>query len=190
MRLELNSVDQTEEERLDHKHRMMVFSALFSAFIAAGAYLIIPIGPVPIVLQNLFVLLAGLLLGSRWGVTSVAVYMVAGICGLPVFYGGTAGLQHFVGPTGGYLIGFLPAAYIVGLVSERTAARIAPQVLAMIGATLVIYSLGVAWLVQSTQMSFSKGLAVGMYPFLIGDALKIGVAVPMARAIRPILHRI
>ena len=85
MRLELNSVDQTEEERLDHKHRMMVFSALFSAFIAAGAYLIIPIGPVPIVLQNLFVLLAGLLLGSRWGVTSVAVYMVAGICGLPVF---------------------------------------------------------------------------------------------------------
>ena len=177
------------EAHSDNKNRMMVFSALLSAFIAAGAYLIIPIGPVPIVLQNLFVLLSGLLLGSRWGITSVAVYIIAGIVGLPVFYGGTAGLPHIVGPTGGYLIGFLPAAYLVGLVSERTGTRILPQVLAMIGATLVIYVFGVAWLVKSTQMSVYKGLAVGMYPFLIGDALKIAVAVPIARSIKPLIHR-
>ena len=70
--------------------RMMVYASLLAALIAVGAYLAIPIGPVPIVLQNLFVLLAGLLLGSRWGAASVAVYLLAGACGLPVFAGAVA----------------------------------------------------------------------------------------------------
>lgn len=83
--------------------RMTVYASLFAALTAAGAYLSIPIGPVPIVLQNLFILLSGLLLGSRWGPASVAVYLLAGACGLPVFAGGMGGIGRLVGPTGGYL---------------------------------------------------------------------------------------
>ncbi len=103
--------------------RMTVFASLFAALMAAGAYLSIPIGPVPIVLQNMFVLLAGLLLGNRWGLASVAVYLLAGVCGLPVFAGGLGGIGRIVGPTGGYLIGYhrlfsLPDTFLKKLTSE------------------------------------------------------------------------
>ena len=171
----------------DHALRMMIYAALMSAFIAVGAFLIVPIGPVPIVLQNLFVLLAGLLLGSRWAAASVGVYLLAGICGLPVFAGGSAGIGRLLGPTGGYLVGFLPAAFFVGFICERAGHRIWVQVLAMIGATLMIYGCGVPWLMKVAQLPLGKALAVGMYPFLIGDAFKIAVAVPIARTLRPLM---
>lgn len=171
----------------DHSLRMMIYAALLSAFIAVGAFLIIPIGPVPVVLQNLFVLLAGLLLGSRWATISVGVYLLAGICGLPVFAGGGAGIGRLLGPTGGYLVGFLPAAFLVGFITERAGHRIWIQVAAMIGATLVIYACGVPWLMKVAQLSLGKALAAGMIPFLVGDALKIAVAVPIARTLRPLM---
>jgi biotin transport system substrate-specific component len=167
---------------------MLVFASLMAALIAVGAYLSIPIGPVPIVLQNLFVLLAGLLLGSRWGVAAVAVYLVAGICGLPVFAGGSGGLGRLLGPTGGYLIGFLGAVYLVGIVAERAKGKVVPELLGMIGGTLVIYLCGVPWLKVVTGMSLNKALAVGMIPFLIGDGLKIAAAIPIVRALRPVVH--
>ena len=99
--------------------RMTVYASLLAALTAAGAYLAIPIGPVPIVLQNLFVFLSGLLLGPRWGVASVGVYLLAGVLGLPVFAGGVGGIGRFAGPTGGYLLGFLPAVYVIGLISKK-----------------------------------------------------------------------
>ena len=92
--------------------RMMVYASLFAALTAVGAFLALPIGPVPIVLQNMFVFLAGLLLGSRWGLASVGVYLLAGAVGLPVFAGGLGGLGRLIGPTGGYLIGYLPTVFI------------------------------------------------------------------------------
>ena len=99
--------------------RMTVYASLLAALTAAGAYLAIPIGPVPIVLQNFFVFLSGLLLGSRWGFASISVYILVGACGLPIFSIGRGGIGHIMGPTGGYLIGFLPAVYIIGLISEK-----------------------------------------------------------------------
>lgn len=166
---------------------MMVYASLLAALTAAGAYLAIPIGPVPIVLQNLFIMLAGLLLGSRWALASVGVYLLAGACGLPVFAGGTGGIGKFLGPTGGYLLGFLPAAFFIGMISERTGHRVVFDILAMIGGTLIIYVFGIAWLMVVTGMSLVKTLAVGMFPFLIGDGLKIAAAVPVARALRPVI---
>jgi biotin transport system substrate-specific component len=168
--------------------RMIVFASLLAALMAAGAYLAVPIGPVPIVLQNMFVLLAGLLLGSRWGLASVAVYLLTGACGLPVFAGGMGGIGRLVGPTGGYLIGYLPAVFVVGYISEKAAARIGYDVLAMICGTVVLYACGVTWLKILTDMTWSKALAVGMLPFLIGDALKIAAAALIARALRPVIR--
>jgi biotin transport system substrate-specific component len=167
--------------------KRMVYAALMAALTAAGAYIAIPIGPVPIVLQNLFIMLAGLLLGGRWGLISVAVYLLAGAVGLPVFAGGTGGVGKFVGPTGGYLLGFAAAAYLIGLISESGRGRVVIDVLAMVAGTLIIYAFGVAWLKVVTGMSFSKAVTVGMLPFLIGDALKIAAAIPIARALRPMM---
>jgi len=167
--------------------KRMVYAALMAALTAAGAYIAIPVGPVPIVLQNLFIMLAGLLLGGRWGLISVAVYLLAGAAGLPVFAGGTGGVGKFVGPTGGYLLGFAAAAYLIGIISERGRGRVAIDVMAMIAGTLIIYAFGVSWLKVVTGMSFSKALTVGMLPFLIGDALKIAAAIPIARALRPLM---
>jgi len=168
---------------------MTVYASLLAALTAAGAYLAIPIGPVPIVLQNLFVLLTGLLLGSRWGLGSVAVYLLAGACGLPVFAGGMGGLGRLVGPTGGYLFGYLPAVFIIGIIVEKTRPRVVFDVIAMICGSIIIYACGVAWLKSLTGMTLAKTLAVGMYPFLIGDALKIAAAVPIAKALRPVIQK-
>ncbi len=168
--------------------RMTVHASLLAALIAAGAYIAVPIGPVPIVLQNMFILLAGLLLGSRWGLAAVGIYLLAGACGFPVFAGGTGGIGRFAGPTGGYLIGYLPAVFIVGLLSKYEKTTL--DVVGMILATFVIYTIGVTWLQMITGIAFSKALAVGMYPFLVGDAFKIAAAAAIAKAIRPVMRKI
>ncbi len=168
--------------------RMTVYAALMAALMAAGAYIAIPVGPVPIVLQNLFIMLAGLLLGPRWGTVSVGVYLLEGAFGLPVFSGGSGGLARFAGPTGGYLLGFLPAVYLIGLISRRKRRRALWDVLAMVLGTALIYALGVSWLIVWTHMALQKALAAGVLPFLVGDALKIAAAVPIARALRPVIR--
>jgi biotin transport system substrate-specific component len=168
--------------------RMVVYASLFAALTAVGAFLAIPIGPVPIVLQNMFVFLAGLLLGSRWGLASVAVYLLAGACGLPVFAGGLGGIGRFFGPTGGYLIGYLPAVFIIGKISARSRPGIAFDILAMVCGSVVLYACGITVLKIVTGMTLIKAIAVGMLPFLIGDALKIVAAAIMARTLRPLIR--
>jgi biotin transport system substrate-specific component len=168
--------------------RMIVFASLLAALMAVGAYLAVPLGPVPIVMQNMFVFLAGLLLGSRWGLASVTVYLLTGACGLPVFAGGLGGIGRIVGPTGGYLIGYLPAVFVIGCISGKGAARIGYDVLAMICGTAILYACGVAWLKILTSMTWSKTLTLGMYPFLVGDALKITAAALIAKTVRPVIQ--
>jgi biotin transport system substrate-specific component len=168
--------------------QMMVYASLLAALTAVGAYISIPIGPVPIVLQSLFILLAGLLLGSVWGAVSVGVYLIAGLFGLPVFAGGTGGIGRFLGPTGGYLIGFLPAVYITGLISGKSKNRVSIDVLAMICGSLIIYAFGISWLKIVTGMGFNKAVAVGMIPFLPGDALKIAAAAFISRSVKPLMR--
>ncbi len=176
--------------------KMTARAALMAALIAVGAFLAVPIGPVPIVLQNLFVLLAGLLLGPRWGVASVGAYLLAGFAGLPVFAGGAGGIGRLAGPTGGYLIGFPLAAFLAGWVSRRLSAwpassggrrqTMADAAGCVLGG-LVIYAAGVPWLMAITGMDAARGLAVGMLPFLPGDAVKIVAAVALARSLRPLM---
>jgi len=167
--------------------RMTVYASLMSALIAAGAFISIPIGPVPIVLQNFFVLLSGILLGSRWGLASVGVYLIAGALGLPVFAGGTGGIGRIAGPTGGYLLGYIPAVYVTGLISEAANRRKWIELPAMAAGTLIVYLCGVPWLKMVTGMTLDKALVLGFYPFLIGDVLKIAAAMPVIKVIRPLV---
>jgi len=169
--------------------RMTVYASLIAALTAAGSYLAIPIGPVPIILQNLFVFLSGLLLGPRWGAASIGVYLLAGALGLPVFAGGVGGIGRFAGPTGGYLLGFLPAVYVIGWISGTSQKHGLRDIIAMVCGSLIIYAFGISWLKILTGMTLAKTLALGMFPFILGDALKIAVAVPIAKALRPVIHR-
>jgi len=172
------------------KLRWMVLASLMAALTAVGAYIHIPIGPVPIVLSTLFAILSGLLLGSRWGLASMGLYLLVGAIGMPVFAGGKGGFAHFFGPTGGYLFGFALASWITGFISERSRGSLIMDVFAVIIGSLAIYGLGVPWLKLVTQMSWPKTLMVGVVPFLIGDAIKASVAVILARSVRPMLNRL
>jgi biotin transport system substrate-specific component len=168
---------------------MTVYAALFAALTAVGAYVAIPLGPVPVVLQNFFVYLAGLLLGRRWATAAIGIYLMAGALGLPVFAGGQGGVARFIGPTGGYLVGYLPAVYLIGSISERSDPSALRDAIGMVCGTTVLYAFGVTWLKILTDISWAKAAAVGVLPFLPGDAVKIAVAVPMAKSLRRIVKR-
>ena len=167
--------------------KMTVYSSLFVALIAIGAFISIPIGPVPIVLQNMFVLLAAIILGPLWGLAAVAVYLVIGLAGLPVFAGGTSGIGKLFGPTGGYLLGYLPCVFITASISKGLGKKMSFDIIAMLMGSLIVYAAGVPWLKVVTSMTFQKALAVGMVPFLIGDALKIVAAAFIAKTLRPVV---
>jgi len=159
-----------------------VFTALFTSLIAIGAFIIIPAGFVPVSLQTLFVLLAGLLGGRAIGLSASLLYIILGAIGLPVFSGGTGGIGHLLGPTGGYLIACMPAAYIAGVFSDwghpsrKDGVQSVSYGYVIAGAlagTLTIYLFGVPWLKFVLGLSWSQAAAAGIIPFLIGDILKI-----------------
>ena len=172
----------------NNRLQKMVLAALMAALTAAGAYMVIPIGPVPIVLQNLFVLLSGLLLGSRWAAASMGIYLLGGVLGLPIFAGGSGGLAKLIGPTGGYLVGFPLAAFVIGLVAERSRGRLWLNLTGLVAGSLIIYLCGVTWLKVVLGISAFKALAMGMIPFLPGDALKIGAALFLDRVLAPLVE--
>jgi biotin transport system substrate-specific component len=175
------SIDRRMKRENASSLRGLVYAALFGAATAAGAYIIVPIPPVPITLQTLFLYLAGALLGGRLALLSQVVYLLLGIIGLPVFAGGKAGLGILFGPTGGYLIGFLPAAYLIGKWNEMLRKASFPSVLSsMIAGTIPVYLLGVLQLSFVAKLDLVKAVSVGMLPFLIGDGIKIVVATLLA----------
>ena len=148
-----------------------------SLLIALSAQIAIPLpfSPVPITGQTLAVLLSGALLGSRRGGLCLLAYLVEGIAGLPVFAGGTAGLVHLLGPTGGYLVGFVVAAYITGLLAERGwDRRTGTTFLAMLLGNAAIYAFGLPWLACFSGVG--RMLPLGFYPFIPGDLLKLALA--------------
>ena len=161
--------------------------SLFAALIAGGSFvkIPIPISPVPIVLQNLFIVLSGLVLGPMLGSAAVALYLFAGALGLPVFSGVGGGIARFVSPTGGYLVGYFCAALCAGLIAGQPKKEISlPRIiLAAALGFLVVYVPGCLWLYRFME-SWPKTFAGGFLPFLIGDAIKIALVVPIAKRLR------
>jgi biotin transport system substrate-specific component len=165
--------------------RGMIYASLFGAVTAAGAYLIIPFPLVPITLQTLFLNLAAALLGGRLGALSQVIYILLGIIGLPVFAGGKGGIGVLLGPTGGYLIGFVIAAYIIGkLIELKERPGFVWMACSMVVGLFVIYLLGVTQLSIVAKLTVGKAVTVGFLPFLIGDAVKIIVAALVSFKIR------
>jgi biotin transport system substrate-specific component len=147
----------------------------FAAATAAGARLEIEHTPVPYTLQTLMVLLAGAFLGPRNGAASQLLYLAAGVLGAPVFSSGTFGIARLLGPTGGYLLAFPIAAYVVGSLVERKRA-LGWCVLSMGTGLLVIFLLGAGYLSAVHLRSFSAGFTSGFLLFSWWDLLKLGAA--------------
>jgi biotin transport system substrate-specific component len=165
--------------------------------LSACSWLSVPFYPVPMTMQTLAVLVVGGVLGPRLGTTAVAGYLSLGLAGAPVFHGGLGGPAVFVGPTGGYLLGFLPAAFLMGLAASRVCQGSRPQPFRAVatltgGAVLAeaaIYALGVPWLSFITGLGLGESVSVGVVPFVLGDLLKMAVAIGAVRGGRAALAR-
>ncbi len=151
--------------------RFAALALLGSAVLAASARIALPMWPVPATLQTLAVLLLGALGGARLGVASVALYLAEGALGLPVFAAGGAGPATLAGPTAGYLLGFLPAAWIAGQVRAAAAPRNGALLLLAHGAA---FAPGVAWL--AGFVGWERALVAGFAVFVPGTLVKTGLA--------------
>lgn len=160
--------------------RPVLMLAAGVAFLALLAQVRVQIGPVPFTGQTLGVLLLGAAYGARMGALTTAAYALLGVAGLPLFAGGGSGLAYLMGPTGGYLIGFVLAATLLGALAERGWDRgYGSTALAMLAASAVIYLAGLAWLTVALGGDLGAALSAGLLPFLVGDAVKLAVAVAL-----------
>ncbi|WP_010241111.1 MULTISPECIES: biotin transporter BioY [Clostridium] len=176
--------------------RGMILTALFAALTAVGAFIRIPVGPVPITLQAIFTLLAGLMLGARVGAMSQLIYVLLGLVGLPIFADGTGGLNHVISPSFGYLIGFIISAFIIGKIVEHIEKV---TFIKMFGACIlgiiIIYLIGIPYLyiilksVLVKNITFQYALKIGFVVFIPGDLLKAVIASLLAVKVVPILRK-
>lgn len=163
--------------------RVLTSAALivaFAALMAVCAQINAPMVPVPMTTQTFAVLLAGALLGAWRGATAVLLYLALGAAGLPVLSDGASGLEHFIGPTAGYLVAFPVAAVLVGALYDR-AGSVTTKVGLLLAAHLLILAVGTAWL--ATAMG-AAAVAAGFTPFLIGALVKSGLVVAGAAGLR------
>jgi biotin transport system substrate-specific component len=180
------SVDLVGDETVSH----IAIAAVLAALTAAFAYVSIPIPglPAPISFQVFGVYFAGLLLGPRWGGLSLGVYLLAGIAGAPVFSNGGAGMGYLLGPTGGYLIGFLLAAILIGGIIHRgldpkplDEVSTGLQAGALVAGLGLIYAIGVPWLASNTGMTLQTAAIQGAAIFLPGDVIKIAATLALVK---------
>ncbi|MFA9422375.1 MAG: biotin transporter BioY [Sedimentibacter sp.] len=163
---------------------------IFTALTAMGAFISIPIGPVPITLQSFFVLLSGIILGSKKAMFSQLAYIMLGLVGLPIFAGFSGGLQTIFKPSFGFLIGCILAAYCVGRFIENKSKTTKNISLAIIIGTLIIYAVGLPYMyyvlniMLSSNLNIVKILQIGMFVFIPGDALKAVIAVYVGKKLQ------
>jgi biotin transport system substrate-specific component len=153
--------------------------ALFSALTATGSFIRIPLpfSPVPITMQTLFTYMAGAILGGSLGALSQLVYILVGISGLPIFAGGNAGLSVLIGPTGGYLVGFVAGTFVIGKLTEAKKNLGLPWLLTcMVIGTTIIYTSGIIQLMNWMRIDLPKAVIIGATPFIAGDLIKMLVA--------------
>lgn len=159
------------------KTRSMILTALIAAIICimGPLSLSIPVSPVPISLVNLAIYFSCYILGMKRGAVSVLLYLLIGFVGLPVFAGFTAGAGKLLGPTGGYLVGYVFIALICGYAFDHGNSRIT-DLIGMLFGTAACYLFGTAWLAYQAGLDFQAALAAGVIPFIPGDLVKIVIA--------------
>lgn len=154
------------------KYKNLCLTALFAALLCVLSPLSIPIGAIPLSLATLAVYIASACLGKK-GTLSVMVFILLGAAGLPVFSGFQGGFSVLAGPTGGYILGYIPCAFIIGFAADRWHRRRLSLLLAMLAGTVVLYAVGTLQFMRLSGNPLLPSLAVCVVPFLPGDAVKI-----------------
>lgn len=162
---------------------LLCATAVMTAVTCVLAPLSIPVGPVPVSFTNLAIYLSLYLLGWKMGTVSLLMYLLIGAIGVPVFSGFSGGLGKLLGPTGGYIIGFLPMAILSGMVIEMCRSRIA-QFAAMVLGTSICYALGTAWFCTLMDIGVSAALGMCVFPFIPADIAKIVIAMIVGPALK------
>lgn len=187
MATDTDAVDVVEGDQVVNITRMALFAALMGAF--AFVSFPNPLSPAPVTLQVLGVFLAGIMLGPAWGAGAMVLYLVAGAVGAPVFAGGSAGIGVLLGPTGGYLLSYPLAAFVIGVLLHRgldtrniKTAGLPLLVGAMVAGTAIIYASGIAGLMVSLGLGPVEAFVSGAAAFLPAEAAKIAAAVGIVRS--------
>lgn len=173
--------------------RMLALAALFAVVTAAANFIKIPVGVVPITLLFLATALASVLLGPRWGAVSQVVYVILGLVGLPIFTGG-GGLGYVLQPSFGFLLGLIPAAWVIGMLTRGRPGPVRVALSALAGLA-VLYLVGLPYMWFILNVYLEKGMALpallwsGMLIFLPGDILKIAGVTALSRPLRRALDR-
>ena len=165
----------------------MVYTAMFSALICVCSLISVPIGEVPVTLQTFAMCLTGAMLGWKRGGMSVLIYVLLGAAGLPVFAEGKGGIGIITGATGGYIVGFIFTALIVGFAAEKFDKKLIPLAVSMVIGVAVCYALGTAWFMFVTKMDLLTSLGYCVIPFIIFDAIKIIFATIMVNRLSKII---
>ena len=167
----------------------MAVTAVMAAVLCVLGPLTVPIGAVPISLANFVICLTAWLLGPKFGTLSVVIYLLIGLIGVPVFAGYSAGVSILAGPTGGYLVGYLPLAFIGGLFIEKSNGNPVISGLGLILGDAVCYVLGTAWFVFQMQCELGYALSVCVYPFIAFDLAKIVISCIIGSLLRKRLEQ-
>jgi len=168
--------------------RRLLYAAFFAALTAVLSFVRMPLpfSPVPVTAQSLGTMLAGLLLGGWPAALSQLVYVLVGTAGLPVF-GGMGGPGILVGPTGGYLVGMIPGAFVTGQLAGSSSHPLRLTVACLLGGVLVVHMTGVWWLSRVGSLDLRAAAMTGSLPFVPGDAVKVLAAVALARRLRGVV---
>lgn len=189
---------------MNRKVLTTVFISLFVAIISIGGIFKIPLGPIPIVLQNALCVLTGIILGGWLAGLPTLVFILVGLVGLPVYSGGTSGIAVLMGPTGGFFPGYLIGAVLAGIIAGKPSVaekkegwkRVLKVVLAMLAGMVVLYIPGVLWFahwavsagkVPAEKSVMAYTMAACVIPYIPGDIIKMVICVPVALAVRPVL---
>ncbi len=178
----------TIKEKSASALRHMTAAGIFAAFMCIISPFAVPVGPISVTLATFAVYLSGAVLGKKLGGTAVMIYLLLGFIGLPVFSGFAGGIQRLFGATGGYMVGYIPCAYITGLFADKFKKAWAYPVGMTLG-TALLYAFGTAWFCLLTGSKIIPALLTCVTPFLIGDVLKIIAASALAVKLRPLADR-
>lgn len=171
---------------MNTKTKEITLTGLMAAVtcIAGPLSLALPFSPVPISLTNLAIYFSVYILGMRRGTISYLVYLLLGLVGLPVFSAFTSGPAKLFGPTGGYLIGFIFMALICGYCIDRWNGQVIMSFLGMAAGTAVTYGFGTVWLAYQSDLGFGEALALGVFPFVVGDLAKMVITLLIGSQVR------
>lgn len=181
-----------EKTRMGHERIVEIVKiALMAAIISILGPLSVPLPftPVPISLGLLAVYLSSYLLGAKTGTVSVIIYILIGLAGLPVFTGFAGGAAKLVGPTGGYIIGYIFVALIGGLFADKFDKKFFMPLLGMALGTVVCYLFGSAWLGYQMSLTFKQALLSGVVPYIGFDCAKMIIAVFLGKQVKPLINR-